>query len=495
MKTKVKFITIITFIFLTFLPAVAKVKKPLMLPLLQVSKNQRFLVQVLKDGTETPFFYLGDTAWELFYRLNKKDADFYLEKRHSQGFNVIQAVALPSLSNGLTLPNINGYLPLKNLNPASPDIKEGADNDYWDSMDYIVNKANKLGLYVALLPTWGWWWHTGTTEDKKIFTPENAESYGEFLGKRYKNNGIIWVLGGDRNIENDDQRAIIQAMARGIKKGDNGTHLITFHPFGHFGSADFAHNEVWLDFDMRQNGHDATYNGNYSNTNVDYNRIPVKPVLDAEPIYEDLQVSLDPDNGHSLAIDARRAMYWDIFNGACGHTYGNHAVWQFYDPGIPDQITYPYPLMSWKEGLEQPGGKQMIYGRQLMESRPFLTRIPDSTIIVPNAVSTAIPGAGAYYFVATRDLDSTYAMIYAPVGRKFSVRMDVIKGAKIKAWWYNPRNGLSQNIGIFSNLGEKSFTTPDPGEELDWILVLDDDSKNYPAPGMHMVSKKQNNNH
>jgi hypothetical protein len=494
MKTKVKFIILITFMFLAFQSTLARGDRLTKQPPLQVSKNHRFLVQVLKDGTEIPFFYLGDTAWELFYRLNKKDAGLYLETRRRQGFNVIQAVALPSLTNGLTLPDVNGYLPLRNLNPALSDIKEGPDNDYWDRMDYIVNKANKLGIYVALLPTWGFYWHTGYPEDKKIFTPEYAESYGEFLGKRYKNNAIIWVLGGDRNIENEDQWAIIRAMARGIKKGDNGTHLITFHPFGHSGSANFAHNEDWLDFNMRQNGHDATYNGNYSNTNIDYNREPVKPVLDAEPLYEDLQLSLDPGNGHSLAIDVRRAMYWDIFGGACGLTYGNHAVWQFYDPDIPGQITYPYPLMKWKEGLEQPGGKQMVYARKLLESRPFFTRIPDSTIIVPNEVRTSMPGAGSYYFIATRDLDNTYAMIYAPVGRKFSVRMDVIKGAEIKAWWYNPRNGLSQNIGIFPNQGEKSFTTPDHGEELDWILVLDDASKNYPAPGMPLGSKKQNNN-
>jgi hypothetical protein len=73
-------------------------------------------------------------------------------------------------------------------------------------------------------------------------------------------------------------------------------------------------------------------------------------------------------------------------------------------------------------------------------------------------------------------------MIYAPVGREFKVRMDVINGKDILAWWYNPRNGTTFKIGVFANHGEQVFISPDKGEYLDWILVLDDASKQYPAP-------------
>ena len=45
---------------------------------------------------------------------------------------------------------------------------------------------------------------------------------------------------------------------------------------------------------------------------------------------------------------------------------------------------------------------------------------------------TSVPGAGRYRFVATRDAEGSYAMVYAPIGRAFKVRMDVIKGAKVK---------------------------------------------------------------
>ena len=43
---------------------------------LRVSDNKRFLV----TGDGQPFFWLGDTGWELFHRLNKTDAEAYFKK-------------------------------------------------------------------------------------------------------------------------------------------------------------------------------------------------------------------------------------------------------------------------------------------------------------------------------------------------------------------------------------------------------------------------------
>jgi hypothetical protein len=448
---------------------------------LQVSDNKRFLQHT--DGT--PFFYLGDTAWELFHRLNREDADKYLTDRAKKGFTVIQAVALAEF-DGHTVPNAYGYLPLEDYDPARPAVKDGPDNDYWDQVDYVVNKANELGMYIGFLPTWGRYWHegTGVKDNQPLFNVDNAEKYGEFLGARYKDKQIIWILGGDRSVDNDNQKEIIRAMAHGLRKGDGGAHLITFHPRGGGGSSEYFHNDDWLDFNMRQNGHNAEYTGNYSKTADDYALQPPKPVIDGEPLYEDHPISFNASKfGHSVAADVRRPLYWDLFGGAFGHTYGHHSVWQMYDP---DKNRQPInnPLMPWQEAINQPGAGQMIYGRLLMESRPFLTRIPDQSIIVASNVPTAMPGEGRYRFVATRDEAGTYAMVYAPVGREFSVRMDAIKGAEVTAWWYNPRNGEATKIGTFANDRKiRSFISPDKGESIDWVLVLDDAARNYPAPG------------
>ena len=38
-------------------------------------------------------------------------------------------------------------------------------------------------------------------------------------------------------------------------------------------------------------------------------------------------------------------------------------------------------------------------------------------------------------------------------------------------------------IGSFDAAGERTFTPPNAGELLDWVLVLDDERRDYPAPG------------
>ncbi|MCW5554936.1 MAG: glycoside hydrolase family 140 protein [Verrucomicrobiae bacterium] len=446
------------------------------LPELRVSESRRFLVTA--DGK--PFFWLGDTAWELFHRLNREEATHYLDQRARNGYTVIQAVALAEL-NGLNDPNAYGHKPLLNNDPTKPDVKDGPNNDYWDHVDFIVMEANQRGIYIGMLPTWGDKWNKKWGVGPEIFTPQNAEVYGAWLGRRYKSAGIVWILGGDRPVENDTHKEITRAMARGLRKGDGGAHLITWHPSGGSGSAQYFHGDVWLDFNMRQNGHVPEFTGRYDKTREDYNRTPIKPVLDGEPIYEDHPVSFKANElGHSTAADVRRPLYWNLFTGAFGHTYGHHSVWQMWSPG---RSPINHPLMPWREAIEQPGAIQMQHGKNLVLSRPFLTRVPADSIIVTDRVPTSVPGAGRYRFVATRDVSGSYAMVYAPVGRTFKVRMDKITGAKVKAWWFNPRTGSAEVIGEFANTGERAFTPPEPGEQLDWVLVLDDAAKKYPAPG------------
>ena len=82
---------------------------------LQVSSNRRFLVH--NEGT--PFFYLGDTAWELFHRLSFEEADHYLQIRAEQKFTVIQAVILAE--HEFDRPGPSGHLPLRDNDPTRPE--------------------------------------------------------------------------------------------------------------------------------------------------------------------------------------------------------------------------------------------------------------------------------------------------------------------------------------------------------------------------------------
>jgi hypothetical protein len=430
---------------------------------LKVSENGRFLVR--SDGS--PFFWLGDTAWELFHRLDLEDSQRYLGDRAEKGFTVIQAVVLAEFG-GLTVPNANGDLPLLDCDPTRPNER------YFVHVDAVVEAASRLGLYIGMLPTWGDKWNTKWGEGPEIFTPENAAVYGEFLGQRYRDQPIVWILGGDRPPESEHHLAILRAMAAGLRRGDEGRHLLTYHPTGGQSSAAWFHSGDWLSFNMIQSGHWARDNPNYRMIAADYARTPTKPCLDGEPCYEQIAVQFKPARGRFDDLDVRKAAYWSVFAGAHGHTYGANGVFQFHLTSRPGEFDAVIP---WQEALSFPGAGQLRHLRALMESRPFLTRIPDQGLLASDA------GEGPRHVQATRDEKGTYAMVYVPsAGQTVRVDTSRLSGSRLKAWWYDPRSGEATGLaGSFSSGGEVEFTSPDEGP--DWVLVLDDVAKQYPRPG------------
>ncbi len=424
----------------------------------RASENGHFLI----DQHGKPFFYLGDTAWELFHRLNRHDAAVYLKDRAAKRFTVIQAVILAE-HGGLDVPNANGDLPLEGKNPTRPV------EAYFKHVDDIVNQAEALGLVVGMLPTWGSWWHDG----KGIFTPETAEWFGTYVGKRYRDRPIIWILGGDRPVENDRQRAILDAMARGLKQGDGGRHLITFHPPGGRGSSQWFARADWLGFNMVQTGHGYNH-ANYEKIAADYAREPTKPCLDGEPGYEDHPAEFNPRNGYLNEHDVRKFAYWSLLAGACGHTYGCHDIWQFLAPGRQPITAARTP---WRAAKDLPGAAQMQHARALLESRPILTRVPDQSLLASD------PGRGADHIQAARADDGSYAFIYAASGKPFTVNLEKLSGVRLQGYWYNPRNGQSKPLDAFPRSGRKEFRPPSAGNGHDWVLVLDNEAKEYPPPG------------
>jgi len=425
---------------------------------LRVSDNGRYLIT--QEGK--PFFWLGDTAWELFHRLSREEALLYLKNRADKKFTVIQAVVLAEL-DGLHTPNFYGHIPLEFDDPARP---LGA---YFEHVDFVIDQAAQLGLYIALLPTWGDKlfkdsWGVGP----EIFNEENAREYGEWLGNRYKDRkNIIWVLGGDRNPRNDQDIRIWNAMADGITTGvgDDDKVLMTFHPqpnnLEDGGSSKWFHLQTWLDFNMFQTGH-CRENNVWDRIQVAYNKTPVKPVLDGETIYEDHPVCFNAkDLGISSAYDVRKHAWLDVFAGAFGHTYGCHDIWQMY---APHQKPVNGAHLPWYVALDLPGAGQMQYLRALMESRPMLERVPDQSLI-----TDALHEHNRIQ--ATRGGD--YLMVYSSQGRKFTLVNGKIKGKELSAFWYDPRTGESRDAGVFANKGTKEFTPPTTGYGNDWVLVVD----------------------
>lgn len=449
---------------------------------LKVSANHHYLE--FTDGT--PFFYLGDTAWELFHRLNRDEASKYLENRASKGFTVIQAVVLSEL-NGLTVPNANGDLPLIDGDIQKPNPA------YFQHVDFIVDKAEQLGLFVGMLPTWGKYWKS---PDSIFHTPAAAREYGKFLGTRYRDKPIIWILGGDRGIDNAQERATLDALAEGLRAGDLGHHLITFHPVGPADSSEMLNDAPWLDFNMYQSSHAARDLDNGLYAEQDLKRKPPRPTLDGENRYEEIPVGFYFAGNSALQrfddFDVRQSAYWSLLAGACGHTYGDNNIWQMYKPPVaskPPEVSTNRWLgregsmiganVPWYDALDRPGAFQMKYVRKLFESVPFEKLIPDQSMILDG------PTTGGAKVRAARASDGSFAIIYSPYGESFTVTRSVLKPGRLREIWYDPRYGVSYEIHRSEHWGMQIYTPPTSGRGHDWVLLLEDASAGFPLPDSH----------
>lgn len=435
------------------------------LPLLKIAENDRFLMTEEGD----PFFWLGDTGWLLFKKLDREEATEYLADRKEKGYNVIQVMLIHDINNAV---NCYGDSAISNKNIAEIKLTEGSNPDdagqydYWDHVDYIVKTAAENGIYMAMVPVWG------SNVKAGAVSPDEAAVYASFLGKRYKDfSNVIWLNGGD--IKGTDSSVVWQTIGNGIKAVDP-HHLMTFHPFGRTMSSEWFGNEKWLDFNMFQSGHrrydqDDTERcfgeDNWRYVNADYNAHPAKPTIDGEPSYEHIPQGLhDSNQPRWNAADTRRYAYWSVFAGAFGHTYGHNSIMQFYSAA--DSVKSYDAKIYWEEALDAPGGNCMQYLKELMLSQPFFSRIPDQSMIV------AGQGEKYDYLVATRGLG--YAFVYSYTGKTFSIDGTKIAAQRLLASWFNPRNGETTIIDTLDNSNNLTFDPPGEIQEgNDWVLVLE----------------------
>lgn len=423
------------------------------LPALRVTADQRGLCTVAGE----PFFYLGDTAWELFHRLDRAETELYFADRAAKGFTVIQAVALAEL-DGLRVPNRQGDCPLLEMDPLRPN------EPYWQHVDWAVARANAMGLYIGLLPTWGDKWNKRWGVGPEIFTVENAHVYGRWLGRRYREAGVIWIMGGDRNIESDAQRDIIYAMAAGLREGDGGAHLISYHPSGGQSSSSFVPHASWLDFNMIQSGHGR------GDTIVrllakDWSLTPTRPVVNGEPAYEAHPNHFRKgDDGWLDQHDVRRELYVTICSGAAGYTYGAHPIWQFYDRG---RAPVNGPRLTWHEALALPGSSQLKVATALLRDKNLWRREPAGELIVKPEKQSVFPAQACW------NPERTQALVYLPEGQRATLDLALIKGAQVSFEIINPRSGEVVAKGDVAGGAVQTITPPESFDGgRDWLLYL-----------------------
>lgn len=451
----------------------------------------------LETDDGRPFFWLGDTAWQLVASTTRDECSYYLRTRARQGFTVVQAVVLAEM-DGVNTASALGQRPFVDNDPLKPN------DAYFDRVVEIADEAASLGLYVAFLPAWGDKitapWGTGP----RLFRLDNlstARAYGQYLGAKLRGRtNVLWMLGGDRPATLDaskpnewpqtaatqagfapdtDWRPIWRAIAAGIAEGTGATPLFLYHPQGGGPSTSATlHGESWLSVNGMQSGHGGGHDVPvWEWVAHDWALTPAKPTLDLEPNYEDHPFNpwprWDPSTGYFRDVDVRKQTYRSVFAGACGVTYGHHAVWGFV--GAHNDVIN-HADRDWVSALHRPGGEQMFFLRQLMESRPFFTRVPDQSLLVGDA------GAGGLHLQATRDEAGTYAFVYFPLNdQTATIDLAKLRSKRVRASWYDPRTGFTTTIGEF-DAASRAFRSPPFGP--DWVLVLDDPAAGYAQPGL-----------
>ena len=303
---------------------------------------------------------------------------------------------------------------------------------------------------------------------------DKAARLGYWLRSRYRpRNNVLWVVSGEYNDTSGWTPALYESVAQELMDGHQGHHLMTIHPAGDQSSSQDFHASSWLSCNLLQSGYQSDNQASVGSENYevimhDYQRAPVKPVADGEPAYEDFLDGFLDKGTSDARIEGdtvRRKAYWAVFAGAFGHTYGNENVEILYSPG-DDDVDFPHRY--WKEALNDLGATQMRHVRTLMESRSLLNRIPYQSIVVSPV------GSGLDHVQATRASGGKYAMIYIPRGGSVDVNLAKITGQGVAASWFNPRDGSTTQIGLYSNSGTRTFDAPDGiANGNDWILLLD----------------------
>lgn len=455
---------------------------------MRISDNQRYIL----DDHGNPFFYMADTTWRFFYDTTHEMAERYMQKRKEQGFTLFMPVLLSEVNPDENDENQFGQLALIDWDPTRPNER------FFEYVDWTIRRAREIGLIVGILPTWGEF--VGPIRAAKgpvCFNVENAFAYGEFLGKRYRDDpNIIWIVGGDRvpseeahvkdrsllddpgyNPISERYVEIWRSMANGLRKGDEGRHLITFHPapvpeLDQFSCSYWLPNEPWLDFYMLQTGTKID-RPNYLYIRRDYEKTgdQRKPTLDGECRYEyshehfNQFPQANPSWGRRIsAHQVRKAMYNAMLSGAAGHTYGCRCVWNFYHEGT---LKTRDTDLDWRKALDLPGAWQVRHMRALLERYPFYRLIPDFA----DRVVVYGQGADGTYMPAAVSEDGDFALVYVPEPQPFKVDLGVLSGpAKLK--WYDVRDGSYRTICEEGLTGVQTIYPIEEGEP-DYVLVME----------------------
>ncbi|RMH65228.1 MAG: DUF4038 domain-containing protein [Bacteroidetes bacterium] len=400
------------------------------------------------DGT--PFFWLGDTAWNGALLASEADWQAYLQHRRAQGFTGIQFVATPWRTAYTDAAGQVAYTTGADgltINPA-----------FFQRLDRYVDAVNEAGLLAAPVLLWALGDPAAMPVPGKL--PEaQAITLARYLVARYGGHHVFWFLAGDENYSGERAERW-RRIGRGVF-GEGHPAPVTLHPQGMQWHVEALRSEPWLDVLVYQSGH-----GDDANTlrwihsgppAQHWASKPIRPLINAEPPYEN-HLAYQSRRPHT-AYTVRRAIYWSLLNAPpAGVTYGGHGLWSWETrPAVPLNHERSGMAPPWHEALAYEGSQDMTHVAELMSTIDWWRLRPAQNLLADQ------PGRDdpARFVGAARTAARDLALLYLPVGG--SVRLSEAAGTT--AYWFDPRTGARHEV----EGSRQTYTAPD---DQDWLLVL-----------------------
>lgn len=392
------------------------------------------------DGT--PFFWLGDTAWNGVLKARPDEWEQYLAVRREQGFTAVQAV----LTQWRSFPHdAAGEMAFQGresivINPA-----------FYQRLDDKVGAIAAHGLVPALVLIWA-----NTPKDPGYYLPaEDMILLARYEVARYAAYRPVWLLGGDgeyRGAAGEKWKATGRAVF-----GESGEQPVTMHPGGINWPGEDLRDEPWLTFHAYQSGHgDGDRDLRWLQSGppaATWMTQPLKPVINQEPNYE-AHLSYQKRQVFN-DYHVRRASYWSLLvTPTAGVTYGHHGIWPWMEErGVPADHDKSGQAPVWHEALHADGAEQMRFLRQFFDGLAWWHLRPAVHLL------RAQPGdADPNRFIAiAATAQGTEVVAYVPMGDALHLTVPLEN-----ARWFNPRSGGWRAAGA----GER-FEPPDG---RDWVL-------------------------
>lgn len=450
-------------------------------PRLLVAESGRTLTTLDK----TPFFWLGDTAWEITWKSHEQQMLDYLDDRQAKGFTVIQVVVMSHqrfYDYGVRNRMGHAYFINNDHSRLNPD--------YFHYLDRIVEEANERGMVVALVPLWAHMMelhHMPQYHDYTI-SKENALFIADYVGARYAGNDVIWIVGGDNAYDSAEKRAFWNEWAQRLDAASGEWHLMTVHTKGHTSSFDFFDSSLeWLDFHMYQSGHLADGDYTWKAARKGWNLTPVKPIVNGEPNYEDIYNKLwqpaDTSFTETYRIQpehVRRASWESVLSGSTmGISYGANGVWQWNTNELPGTH---FPRYQVEQAIQFAGSSHMRILKEIAVKYDFHNWRPMETIV-------QAPGKTRIAHVENRN----GILAYIPVGvSKVTLHLNESIARYDGIELRNPAD--PQHIPPTYHLETGPFKTDIslPNSSQDWILFVPFTSPIQGEYYPESVSLKQN---